>query len=91
MVTQPDYFYERDASLNRRTNIIICRIVRIVLDDYTGSPICASVGRVVIGFRTLGLERRASCHPREMLFTPLTRLVSFGGAPRLLALRISST
>lgn len=42
----------------------------------------APIDRTIIDFRSRSRKRyRASCHPREMLFTPLTRLVSFGGAP----------
>lgn len=84
----------KDASFDCRTNIIICRIVRR-FDQFVVAD-RAPIDRAVIDFRSRSRKRyRASCHPREMLFTPLTRLVSFGGdrgtVSRLLALRISPT
>lgn len=58
--------------------------------DCSNRPVQSSI----FGGRSIARkERRGSCHPREMLFTPLTRLVPLAGsaASRLLALRISPT
>lgn len=45
---------------------------------FASEYIYSSIGRAFIDFRCRK-GRRASCHPREMLFTPLTRLVPLAG------------
>lgn len=90
-MTQPDHFYERhvarvvlrdkynyrsDRSIDRSWRHVSTQAilpVRHVLYIYTRRSATHS--------SILGTERgaRASCHPREMLFTPLTRLVPLAG------------
>lgn len=70
------------------TNIIIGRIDQSIAAGITFRHrlfyrfatyyIYSSIGRAFIDFGHRK-GRRASCHPREMLFTPLTRLVPLAG------------